>query len=65
MAKLGITETYAMPTIIVGNQDEDRRHDGCAEAIDDRLSLLECWGGATFDSCLRALNEDPGSGHAG
>ena len=21
---------------------------------------LECWGGATFDSCLRYLNEDPG-----
>ena len=21
---------------------------------------LECWGGATFDSCLRFLNEDPG-----
>lgn len=20
---------------------------------------LECWGGATFDSCLRYLNEDP------
>ena len=20
---------------------------------------LECWGGATFDSCLRLLNEDP------
>ena len=20
---------------------------------------MECWGGATFDSCLRFLNEDP------
>ena len=20
---------------------------------------LECWGGATFDSCLRFLNEEP------
>src|SRR5690242_16824924 len=20
---------------------------------------LECWGGATFDSCIRFLNEDP------
>ena len=20
---------------------------------------LECWGGATFDSCMRFLNEDP------
>ena len=25
---------------------------------------VECWGGATFDSCLRYLNEDPGSGCA-
>ena len=23
------------------------------------LSPLECWGGATFDSCIRFLNEDP------
>ncbi|MBQ9920746.1 MAG: oxaloacetate decarboxylase subunit alpha, partial [Clostridia bacterium] len=22
-------------------------------------NALECWGGATFDSCLRFLNEDP------
>ena len=22
---------------------------------------LECWGGATFDACLRFLNEDPGA----
>ena len=22
---------------------------------------VECWGGATFDSCIRFLDEDPGS----
>ena len=22
-------------------------------------NALECWGGATFDSCVRFLNEDP------
>ncbi len=25
---------------------------------------LECWGGATFDACLRFLDEDPWSGCA-
>ena len=34
------------------------------EAILDRMDeagyySVECWGGATFDSCLRFLNEDP------
>lgn len=24
---------------------------------------LEMWGGATFDACVRFLNEDPGTGH--
>ncbi|MDE7094548.1 MAG: oxaloacetate decarboxylase subunit alpha, partial [Oscillospiraceae bacterium] len=23
------------------------------------FNSVECWGGATFDSCLRFLNEDP------
>ena len=31
-----------------------------AEAIDEiGYHSLEAWGGATFDSCLRFLNEDP------
>lgn len=30
------------------------------EKLDDiGYNSLECWGGATFDSCLRFLNEDP------
>ncbi len=30
------------------------------EMLDDiGYNSLECWGGATFDSCLRFLNEDP------
>ena len=30
------------------------------ELLDDiGYHSLECWGGATFDSCLRFLNEDP------
>ena len=30
------------------------------EAMDQAgYDSIECWGGATFDSCLRYLNEDP------
>ena len=30
------------------------------ELLDDvGYHSLECWGGATFDACLRFLNEDP------
>ncbi|MGN1450905.1 MAG: oxaloacetate decarboxylase subunit alpha, partial [Eubacteriales bacterium] len=33
---------------------------GAVELLDDvGYHSLECWGGATFDSCLRFLNEDP------
>ena len=27
--------------------------------IRSAITSLECWGGATFDTCLRFLNEDP------
>jgi oxaloacetate decarboxylase (Na+ extruding) subunit alpha len=34
--------------------------DGILETLDQAgYYSLECWGGATFDSCLRYLNEDP------
>ena len=34
--------------------------DGILETMDKAgYYSLECWGGATFDSCLRYLNEDP------
>jgi oxaloacetate decarboxylase alpha subunit len=33
---------------------------GAVELLDDvGYHSLECWGGATFDACLRFLNEDP------
>ena len=32
--------------------------DGTADILADCFSL-EMWGGATFDSCMRFLNEDP------
>ena len=32
----------------------------CLETIDKAgYYAVECWGGATFDVCLRYLNEDP------
>src|SRR3954451_2368612 len=31
----------------------------CAELDKAGFWSLECWGGATFDSCIRFLNEDP------
>ena len=34
--------------------------DGILETMDKAgYYSLECWGGATFDSCLRYLDEDP------
>jgi methylmalonyl-CoA carboxyltransferase 5S subunit len=31
----------------------------CADLDDAGYWSLECWGGATYDSCIRFLNEDP------
>jgi methylmalonyl-CoA carboxyltransferase 5S subunit len=31
----------------------------CADLDQAGFWSLECWGGATFDSCIRFLNEDP------
>jgi len=62
MRKVSITETVLRD----GNQSliATRMSYGQFEPIlreldDAGYSSLECWGGATFDSCLRFLNEDP------
>lgn len=60
--KVGITETVL--------RDAHQSLIATRMTIDDMLPILdkmdkvgyhsvECWGGATFDSCLRFLNEDP------
>lgn len=60
--KIGITETVL--------RDAHQSLIATRMTIDDMLPILEkldnvgyhsieCWGGATFDSCLRFLNEDP------
>ena len=38
---------------------------GACEDIDQAgFWSVECWGGATYDSCIRFLNEDHGNGCA-
>jgi oxaloacetate decarboxylase alpha subunit len=62
MGKLQITETVL--------RDSHQSLIATRMSLDDMLPILdkldkvgyhslECWGGATFDSCLRFLNEDP------
>lgn len=60
--KIGITETVlrdAHQSLIATRM----RTDEFVDILDtmDKIGYhsLECWGGATFDSCLRYLNEDP------
>lgn len=62
MAKVKITETIlrdAHQSLIATRMTIDEILP-IVEALDDvGYNALEAWGGATFDSCLRFLNEDP------
>lgn len=62
MPKIGITDTIL--------RDAHQSQAATRMRLDEMLPMcpildsagywsLECWGGATFDSCLRFLNEDP------
>ena len=61
--KTGITETIlrdAHQSLMATRMKTDDML-SIAERLDDvGYHSLEMWGGATFDSCLRYLNEDPG-----
>ncbi len=62
MAKLGITDTILRDAH--QSQAATRMTIEQMKPAFERLDKvgyysLECWGGATFDSCLRFLNEDP------
>ncbi len=62
MAKVGITDTIlrdAHQSQAATRMRLDEMLPACE--ILDKVGYysLECWGGATFDSCLRFLNEDP------
>ena len=62
MKRMHITETVlrdAQQSLIATRMPFDD-----FEAVLDEMDKagyhsIECWGGATFDSCLRYLNEDP------
>lgn len=62
MSKVGITETIlrdAHQSQIATRMTTDQILPVVEKLDKIGYHSLECWGGATFDSCLRFLNEDP------
>ena len=62
MAQVKITETIlrdAHQSMIATRMTTDQIMPIVSKLDDIGFNALECWGGATFDSCLRFLNEDP------
>ena len=60
--KVNITETVlrdANQSLIATRMPFSDFEDILEKLDDAGYYSLECWGGATFDSCLRYLNEDP------
>ncbi len=60
--QLKITETVLRDAnqSLIATRMPERDFDGILEKIDQAgYESIECWGGATFDSCLRFLDEDP------
>ncbi len=62
MKKVQITETVlrdANQSLIATRLPMDKFESILSEMDKAGYYSVECWGGATFDSCLRFLNEDP------
>ena len=62
MAKIGITETVlrdAHQSLLATRMTTEDMLPMLEDLDKVGFHSLECWGGATFDSCLRFLNEDP------
>ena len=62
MRKIGITETVLRDAnqSLIATRMPFSDFEGILSTMDKAgYESLECWGGATFDSCLRYLNEDP------
>lgn len=62
LAKVGITETVlrdAHQSLIATRMTTEEMLPVLEQLDDIGFRSLECWGGATFDSCLRFLGEDP------
>lgn len=62
MPRVGITETVlrdAHQSLIATRMKTDEMLPVLEKLDNIGYHSLECWGGATFDSCIRFLNEDP------
>ena len=62
MAKIGITETAlrdAHQSLLATRMTTEEMLPILPAMDEIGFHSIECWGGATFDSCLRFLNEDP------
>ena len=62
MARVKITETVLRDghQSIAATRMRLRQMLPVLEAMDELgYNALECWGGATFDTCMRFLDEDP------
>ena len=62
MKKVGFTETILRDAnqSLVATRLPYEKFEGILETMDQAgFYSVECWGGATFDVCLRFLNEDP------
>lgn len=60
--KILITETVlrdAHQSLIATRMTTDEMMPILSKLDEVGFFSLECWGGATFDACLRFLNEDP------
>lgn len=60
--KIGVTELAlrdAHQSLIATRMAMEDMVDACADIDSAGYWSVECWGGATYDSCIRFLNEDP------
>jgi methylmalonyl-CoA carboxyltransferase 5S subunit len=60
--EIGITELAlrdAHQSLMATRMALEDMVDACADIDNAGYWSVECWGGATFDSCIRYLNEDP------
>ena len=62
MAQIKVTETVlrdAHQSLIATRMTTEEMLPMLSDLDKVGFHSLECWGGATFDACLRFLNEDP------
>lgn len=60
--KIGVTELAlrdAHQSLLATRMAMEDMVDACEDLDQAGYWSIECWGGATFDSCIRFLNEDP------